>query len=377
MGLETQTAQAAFADMQPDESLTTGLLPSQYLRAAIQSREIQAVEPISHGQIQPASLDLRLGSAAYRIPASFLPGPHSTVKEKIARFAMHRIDLSNSAIFEKGSIYIVELMEHLALRRRTSAIGNPKSSIGRLDVLVRLVTDYGREFNRVPERYRGPLYAEIAPRTFSIRVRQGSRLNQIRIKRGSPRSTDTDIRRLDETFGLLDISLHPDEVRNGIPLTVDVLIDVDEVGSYKVGDFWDLVTPRSDGGVILEREDFYILASREAVRIPTNYAAELVAYDTLVGEFRVHYAGFFDPGFGAIEAHGDGSRAVLEVRSHEVPFLIEDGQVVGRLIYERLMARPERLYGRAMGSSYQRQGLALSKHFCQPNGYVTARNCEL
>jgi dCTP deaminase len=374
------TTQAVFADMQPDESLTTGLLPSQYLKAAIHAHEVQTVEPISDSQIQPASLDLRLGAFGYRIPASFLPGPTSTVQEKIAKFAMHRIDLSNGAIFEKGSIYIVELMEHLALRRRTSAIGNPKSSIGRLDVLVRLVTDYGREFNRVPERYRGPLYAEIAPRTFSIRVRQGSRLNQIRIKRGSPRSTDTDIRRLDETFGLLDISLQPDEVRNGIPLTVDVrggqdgivgyrakkttgLIDVDAVGAYTVADFWDPISPRTGGGVILEREDFYILASREAVRIPTNYAAELVAYDTLVGEFRVHYAGFFDPGFGALEANGDGSRAVLEVRSHEVPFLIEDGQVVGRLIYERLMARPERLYGRAIGSSYQRQGLALSKHF--------------
>jgi dCTP deaminase len=290
--------------------------------------------------------------------------------------------LSNGAIFEKGTIYVVELMEHLALRRRTSAIANPKSSTGRLDVLVRLVTDYGSEFNRVPERYRGPLYAEIAPRTFSIQVRQGSRLNQIRIKRGSPRSTDTDIRRLDETFGLLDISLRPDEVKNGIPLTVDVkggqngligyrakkttgLIDVDKVGAYGVGDFWEPIHPESEGGIILDKDDFYILASREAVRVPTNYAAELVAYDTLVGEFRVHYAGFFDPGFGAAEANGDGSRAVLEVRSHEVPFLIEDGQVVGRLIYERLIARPERLYGRAIGSSYQRQGLALSKHFSQ------------
>jgi dCTP deaminase len=374
------TTQAAFADMQPDESLTTGLLPSQHLKAAIHTHEVQAVEPISDSQIQPASLDLRLGAFGYRIPASFLPGPTSTVQEKIDRFAMNRIDLSDGAIFEKGSIYIVELMEHLALRRRTSAIANPKSSIGRLDVLVRLVTDYGREFNRVPERYRGPLYAEIAPRTFTVRVRQGSRLNQIRIKRGSPRSTDTDIRRLDETYGLLDISLQPDEVKNGIPLTVDVsggqggiigyrakkttgLIDVDKVGVYRVADFWDSVYPRSDGGIILDREDFYILASREAVKIPTNYAAELVAYDTLVGEFRVHYAGFFDPGFGALEANGDGTRAVLEVRSHEVPFLIEDGQVVGRLIYERLMARPERLYGRAIGSSYQRQGLALSKHF--------------
>jgi dCTP deaminase len=223
------------------------------------------------------------------------------------------------------------------------------------------------------------LYAEIAPRTFSIRVRQGSRLSQIRIKRGSPRSTETDIRRLDETFGLLDISLRADEVRNGIPLTVDVkggrdgivgyrakkttgLIDVDRVGAHRVADFWEPILPAPEG-IILDKEEFYILASREAVRVPTNYAAELVAYDTLLGEFRVHYAGFFDPGFGAAEAHGEGSRAVLEVRSHEVPFLIEDGQVVGRLLYERLIARADRLYGTAIGSSYQRQGLSLSKHF--------------
>jgi dCTP deaminase len=372
--------QGAFADMQPDDALSTGLLPSQYLKAAIHSREIYAVEEISDDQIQPASLDLRLGASAYRIPTSFLPGPTSTVQEKIARFAMHRIDLSNGAIFEKGSIYLVELMEHLALRRRTSAITNTKSSIGRLDVLVRLVTDYGREFNRVPERYRGPLYAEIAPRTFSIKVRQGSRVNQMRVKRGSPRSSDADIRRLDETYGLLDISLRPNEVKNGIPLTVDVigadrgiigyrakkstgLIDIDNVAGYSVEDFWEPVYPTRDGGIILDTEDFYILASREAVRVPVNYAAELVAYDTLVGEFRVHYAGFFDPGFGALEARGEGSRAVLEVRSHEVPFLIEDGQVVGRLLYERLLAEPDRLYGRSIGSSYQRQGLALSKHF--------------
>jgi dCTP deaminase len=373
-------AQGAFADMQPDDALPTGLLPSQYLKAAIHNHEIFAVEEISDDQIQPASLDLRLGASAYRIPTSFLPGPTSTVQEKIARFAMHRIDLSNGAIFEKGSIYLVELMEHLALRRRTSAITNTKSSIGRLDVLVRLVTDYGREFNRVPERYRGPLYAEIAPGTFSLKVRQGSRVNQMRVKRGSPRSSDADIRRLDETYGLLDISLRADEVKNGIPLTVDVngvdggiigyrakkstgLVDIDKVAAYSPEEFWEPVYPTRDGGIILDTEDFYILASREAVRVPVNYAAELVAYDTLVGEFRVHYAGFFDPGFGATETHGEGSRAVLEVRSHEVPFLIEDGQIVGRLLYERLLTRPDRLYGGSIGSSYQRQGLALSKHF--------------
>ena len=367
--------------MEPEDSLSTGLLPSQYLRAAIHStREIQAAYEILDDQIQPASLDLRLGALGYRVPASFLPGPGFKVREKAEDFAMHRIDLSNGAVLEREGIYVVELMEHLALRKRTSALANPKSSIGRLDVLVRLVTDYGREFNRVPERYHGPLYAEISPRAFSIKVRQGSRLNQIRLKYGSPPSSDTAMRRLDKAVGLLDIPLQPDEVKNGIPLTVDVrgegdrpigykarkttgLIDVDRAGAYSVVDFWEPAYPRPRGGIILDKGDFYILASREAVRVPINYAAELVAYDTLVGEFRVHYAGFFDPGFGAPEAEGDRSRAVLEVRSHEVPFLIEDGQVVGRLIYERLIASPDRLYGTGIGSSYQSQGLALSKHF--------------
>ena len=382
--------QAAFAEMQPDESLTTGLLPAQYLKAAIhKSREIEAVEPISDDQIQPASLDLRLGEVGYRVPASFLPGPTSTMLEKIEKFEMHRLDLSHGAILEKGGIYVIELMERLALRKRTSAIANPKSSIGRLDVLVRLVTDYGAEFNRVQERYKGRLFVEVAPRTFSIKVRTGSRLNQVRIKRGSPPSTDTSMRRLHAEIGLLDVELPPEAVRKGIPLTVDVLgsgdgpvgykaketaglIDVDAIGRYEIADFWEPVYPRRDGGIILDRGVFYILASREAVRVPTNYAAELVAYDTLVGEFRVHYAGFFDPGFGAFEANGDGSRAVLEVRSHEVPFLIEHGQVVGRLWYERLMTRPERLYGASIGSSYQRQGLTLSKHFRRANGSMLA-----
>ena len=375
------SVQAVFGEMQHEEPLTTGLLPSQALLAAIhESHEIEAVAEITDDQIQPASLDLRLGAVAYEVPASFLPGPRSTVREKVEALAMQRIDLSNGAILGQGHIYVVELMERVTLRKRVSAIANPKSSIGRLDVLVRLVTDHGIEFNQVPDRYRGPLYAEIAPRTFSIRVRQGSRLNQLRIKRGSPPSTDTAMRRLNEEVGLLDIALQPRQVKNGIPLTVDVkdgpngiigykakksagLIDIDKVNAYEITDYWDPVYPRRNGGLILDTGDFYILASREAVRVPISHAAELVAYDTLVGEFRVHYAGFFDPGFGAMEARGEGSRAVLEVRTHEVPFLIEDGQVVGRLFYERLIATPHRFYGEGIGSSYQRQGLKLSKHF--------------
>jgi dCTP deaminase len=262
-----------------------------------------------------------------------------------------------------------------------SAVGNPKSSTGRLDVFTRLITDYGTQFDRVPEQYRGPLYAEVSPRTFSILVRTGSRLSQLRIRRGTPPVSDPQMRALQREHGLVG-ALTEDEIRNGIPVTVDVsgtrtngligykaknhagLIDIDKVRHYDVADFWDPVLAPRRGGLVLDPEDFYILASRQPVKVPDTHAAEMVAYDTLVGEFRVHYAGFFDPGFGFGSANGVGSRAVLEVRSFEVPFLIEDDQIVGRLTYERLTERPARLYG-TVANSYQGQGIALSKHFRQ------------
>jgi dCTP deaminase len=267
-----------------------------------------------------------------------------------------------------------------------SARGNPKSSTGRLDVFTRLITDHGTEFDQVREGYKGPLYAEVSPRTFTILVRKGSRLSQLRIRRGAPPSSDLEHKRLQEEFGLVDRPLSDEEIKNGIPITVDVhgsassdnniigykakshsgLIDVDRVGHYDWHEFWDVVPAPGRQGLILDPADFYILASREAVRVPPGYAAEMIAYDTLVGEFRVHYAGFFDPGFGHASAGGEGARAVLEVRSYEVPFVIEDGQIVGRLAYERLTVQPERLYGLNVGSNYQRQGLRLSKHFKQP-----------
>jgi dCTP deaminase len=374
----------------------TGLLPAQHLRALIgPSREIQSLVPIEPDQLQPASLDLRLGAVAYRVRASFLPGEAATVQDKIDAFAMHRFELSEAgAVLEKGCVYIVELMERLALRKRTSAIANPKSSIGRIDVFVRLITDHGGEFDRVRANYQGPLYAEISPRTFSILVRPGDCLNQIRIKRGTPLPSDDAMRRLNERDRLLAAGLESDEIRKGVPITVDLtgrgagevigyrarrhagLIDLRRLRHYEPDDFWHLVRAARDRLLVLDPGEFYILASKEAVRVPADHAAEMLAYDTAMGEFRVHYAGFFDPGFGHPEAGGagegrespgnaGGTRAVLEVRSHEVPFVLEDGQRVGRLIYERLIARPDRLYGAGIGSSYQRQGLALSKHFRQ------------
>jgi dCTP deaminase len=364
-----------------DATHTTGILPSQELEYLVRaSREIVALEAIQPDQIQPASLDLRLGADAYRVRASFLPGKNATVMQRLDEFAMHKMDISEGAVLERGCVYIVPLLEGLALRKRTSAMGNPKSSTGRLDVFTRLITDYGTEFDRVREQYRGPLYAEVSPRTFSVLVRKGSRLNQIRIRRGNPPTGDETLRRLHEEHQLVD-SITAEEIRDGVPVSVDLagdrsggvigykardhagLIDVDRVRHYDLLDYWEPVHAPRRGGLVLDPADFYILASREAVKVPPMLAAEMVAYDTLVGEFRVHYAGFFDPGFGDPQAGGQGARAVLEVRSYEVPFVIEHGQVVGRLIYERLTAPPSKLYGVGLNSSYQRQGIALSKHF--------------
>ncbi len=373
---------------------STGLWPSQALRGAVMlGHEIMAAEPIGDDQIQPASIDLRLGEVAYRVRASFLPGARDTVRDKLERLSMHRIDLTQGAVLEKDCVYIVPLLEHLALRKRVSAMANPKSSIGRLDVFARVITDQGSEFDRIREGYKGPIYAELSPRAFSVLVRAGSRLVQLRIRRGSPLFRDTALKRLNAEISLVeppdggapDAAVPRETIRNGLAFTVDVagaaesgivgykarrhtdVIDVDRIDYYDPREFWEPVYPRRRPGglegVVLDPNDFYVLASREAVIVPPDHAAEMIPYDALVGEFRVHYAGFFDPGFGSAEADGAGSRAVLEVRSHEVPFLVEHGQIVGRLIYEKLIARPDKLYGGAIGSSYQRQGLALSKHF--------------
>jgi dCTP deaminase len=364
---------------------STGILPSQELEQMVNvTREIFATtEPIREDQIQPASLDLRLGPVAYRVRASFLPGRDATVEQKLSELSMHKMDMREGNVLERGCVYIIPLLEGVSLKWRTSALGNPKSSTGRLDIFTRLITDNGTEFDRVREGYKGPLYAEVSPRTFSILARTGSRLNQVRIRRGRPPSSDEKLRKLQQEFQLVE-SISDDQIRNGVPVTVDVrgeasdgiigykarnhagLIDIDISRGYDALDYWEPVYAPRRGGLVLDPAEFYILASREPVRVPPNYAAEMIAYDTLVGEFRVHYAGFFDPGFGHSETGGLQSRAVLEVRSYEVPFVIEHGQTVGRLIYEPLTATPAKLYGQAASSSYQGQGISLSRHFKIP-----------
>ncbi len=353
-----------------------GILPDRLIHALAQQRGITAAQPFVPGQVQPASLDLRLGDIAYRVRASFLPGPGTPVKERIAELTLHQIRLRDGAVLETGCVYIVPLMESLALPPDIAASANPKSSTGRLDVFTRVIADGTRGFDRVEAGYHGPLYAEISPRTFPVLVRTGSRLSQIRFRHGAATLDATALRELHAAERLVDDD-HAD-VSDGIAVGVDLgglgplvgyrakrhtgLIDVDQRAAYDAMEFWEPITARSNT-LILDPDEFYILASKEAVQVPPNYAAEMVPFDPLVGEFRVHYAGFFDPGFGYAGAGGQGARAVLEVRSREVPFILEHGQIVGRLIYEHMLARPDQLYGEGIGSNYQAQSLKLSKHF--------------
>ncbi len=356
--------------------MTSGVLPDSRIRQLIASGAIKADMAVSEAQVQPASLDLRLGSMAYRVRASFLAGAGRTVADRIAEFEMHRVDLSAGAVLEKGCVYVVPLMETLALPDDIEAATNAKSSTGRLDLLTRTIVDGGTEFDRVPARYSGRLYAEICPRSFSVLVRPGMRLNQIRFRAGEARLSDPDLRALHARSPLVDVAPVIDD---GLGFSVDLrpahgdlvgyrakphtgVIDLDRIGEYDPRDFWEELRT-ADGRIILDPGAFYILVSREAVTIPPDYAAEMAPFVAMVGEFRVHYAGFFDPGFGWAEAGGYGSRGVLEVRCHEAPFVLEHGQVVGRLVYERMAAPPERLYGSEIKSNYQGQGLKLSKHF--------------
>ncbi len=337
---------------------------------------VKLAEPLGEGQVQPASLDLRLGAVAHRVRASFLPGPKLTVAERLKNVLLHTIDLTDGAVLETGCVYIVPLLESLALPQGLSASANPKSSTGRLDIFTRVIADHSREFDQVRDGYQGPLFIEISPRTFPILVRKGSRLSQIRFRSGPSAANDALIHALHKSDPL--IASGDVNIDGGLALSVDLngmskggpvgfrakrhsaLIDVDKKNALDVLDYWEPIWQKAS--LILEPDQFYILASKEAVRVPPTHAAEMVPFNPLVGEFRVHYAGFFDPGFGHASAGGDGSRAVLEVRSHEVPFILEDDQIIGRLVYEPLIEHPAQLYGQT-GSSYQKQGLKLSKHF--------------
>ncbi|HEX5435261.1 MAG TPA: 2'-deoxycytidine 5'-triphosphate deaminase [Candidatus Angelobacter sp.] len=374
-----------------DLTRAEGMLPSQEIRELIDKGHVvsRSFGGINEQQIQPASLDLRLGDVGYRVQASFVP-QESTVEGKIAELglSMGRVDLTRTTVFEKGCIYIVPLLEELNLPEDVSARANPKSSTGRLDIFTRLITDYGQEFERVPTMaggYKGRLYAEIASRTFSVVVRAGMSLNQLRFIRGNPKPSDRKTAELEKKEALVyGEEGSPTKARIGkesIKFSVNLrahepgevlaykakrnapVIDLANINYYAPEQYWDTVHEPGKPGLILEPGDFYILASKERVSIPPDWAAEMVSMDQDLGEFRIHYAGFFDPGFGYGAGDVKGTRAVLEVRAHEVPFLIEHGQIMGRLIYIPLRSRPDKIYGMDIGSSYQKQGLALSKHF--------------
>lgn len=358
------------------QKLGQGVLPSQTIRQMLVDGQIAVTHPVPDGQVQPASLDLRLSDKAWRVRASFLPGKDGTVAQRLEEFQMHEIDLTNGAVLEKGCVYVVPLMESLALPDDVNAVANAKSSTGRLDLFTRCIADHGIEFDRIERGYHGPLYAEISPRSFSVLVRPGMRLNQIRFRHGKSVLSDDELRTMHAKIGLVNGEA---QIDGGLGFSVDLqlgedhlvgyrakphtgLIDLDLINHYDPREFWEPV--HSDRGrIILDPGAFYILVSREAVHIPPNCAAEMAPYLAMVGEFRVHYAGFFDPGFGHAAAGGGGSRGVLEVRCHEAPFALEHAQSVGRLVYERMAEVPDVLYGAGLKSNYQGQGLKLSKHF--------------
>jgi dCTP deaminase len=363
---------------------TTGILPSQEISNLIARGHIRATPEINPDHVQPASLDLRLGDMAHRVRASFLPGPNATVADKIKDLRMARVDLTGAPVFEKDCVYIIPLVEELSLPDNISGRANPKSTTGRLDIFTRLITDYGTEFDSVPQGYKGKLYAEVVSRTFTVAIRAGMRLSQLRFVQGNPRSGDRTIKDLDQEEPLvyMDEGIRAKaQLQRGLRITVNLegsepgeiiaykakryapVIELDRVGYYPSEEFWEVRHQHANKNLILEPGDFYILASRERVRVPPDFAAEMVPFDPSDGEFRIHYAGFFDPGFGYGSSEIKGTRAVLEVRAHEVPFLIEHGQLVGRLNYMHLLSRPDKIYGTNIGSSYQHQALTLSKQF--------------
>ncbi len=335
-----------------------GILPQQAIEALIQQGAVVAPAMGTDGkptQIQPASLDLRLGKKAYRLRASFLPGAGRSVEDCLPDVHMHEIDLSKGAVLETGCVYLVPLQESLALPKGLSAAANPKSSTGRLDVFTRVICDEADSFDAIRAGYKGPLYAEIAPRTFSVLVRPGDRLVQLRFRSGdleilNTQTVSIDLKGIDES-GIVGWRARRHAG----------LVDVSGVGAHAARDYWEPLYS-DNGQLVLDPEEFYILASKEAVRIPENQAAEMAPIAPEIGEFRAHYAGFFDPGFGVASAGGEGSRAVLEVRGRDVPFLLRHGQPVAKLVFEAMSEVPESLYG-AKGSHYQAQGLRLSKHF--------------
>ncbi len=380
------------------QSRHAGILPYQDIKRLIVGGVIGASPAIEDRQIQPASLDLRLGRKAYRLLSSFLP-ELSAISSRLnvldfyqSDLVMYEMDLTDGVILEKGHVYLVPLLEDLNLPKTLRARSNPKSTTGRLDVFTRVVTDLNAGFDEIRAGYHGPLFLEVVPRSFAIKVRTGQSLNQIRFVRGEAIVSDSTLRTLHEKTPLLYhndpskkvVSIQDFRAERGLFLRIDLkgedrtdsciigyrakknshVIDLAKSGHYAAADFWEPLYRHRHDSLLLEPEEFYILASKERIRVPAGYAAEMVAYEAACGELRTHYAGFFDPGFGyGSEGEIRGTQVVLEVRPHDVPFLIHDGQTFFKVVYDRMLDVPSQLYGTTLGSSYQQQGLTLSKHF--------------
>jgi dCTP deaminase len=376
----------------------TGILPYQDIKRLIAGLVIDASPAIEDRQIQPASLDLRLGRKAYRLISSFLP-ELSAISSRLnvldfyqSDLVMYEMALTGGAILEKGHVYLVPLLEHVKLPKTVRARANPKSTTGRLDVFTRVVTDLTAGFDEIRAGYQGPLFLEVVPRSFAIKVRTGQSLNQIRFIRGDATVSDKALLALHRHTPILchndppqtAVGVRDFRAEHGLFLRIDLkgedrinsriigyrakknshVIDLGKVGHYAAADFWEPLHRHRNGSLLLEPEEFYILASKERIRVPAGYAAEMVAYEAACGELRTHYAGFFDPGFGyGSQGEINGTQVVLEVRPHDVPFLIHDGQTFFKVVYDRMLDKPDQLYGAALGSSYQRQALTLSKHF--------------
>ena len=341
------------------------VLPSQGIRELLHKKQIFSNLNFEKDQIQPSSIDLRLGSKAWRMRASFLPGTDRKVSSCISEFAMQEIDLSKGYILEKGSVYLVKLQETLDLPENIEGIANAKSSTGRLALFTRLISDYCNEFDRVIKGYNGPLYAEIAPNSFSVLAQQNIKLNQIRFK--LHKTLDTEQVLINRDIAKPKIFSINLQNKNNLFIGYRAkshtdLIDLRKVNYYSIDDFWEKIESKNKK-IILDPGAFYILSSREYVSVAPNFAAEMAPYLPMIGEFRVHYAGFFDPGFGYSTDNTQKSRAVLEVRCHDTPFILEHGQKMGELIFEEMLEKPDILYGKTLKSNYQGQGLKLSKHF--------------
>jgi dCTP deaminase len=371
-----------------------GILPSQEIRDLIAHGKILSSREIADDQIQPASIDLRLSHEAYRVRASFLPGRTTTLLNKAKSNGMvdKEFSISSLALLEPKVIYIVPLMESLALPQDIYGVANPKSTTGRLDIFTRLITEHGDEFDRVPRGYSGKLYIEIISQSFPIIIQAGMKLNQLRFGRGRFAATGDDrLRALHQDDRLFDSNdeISRANIDRGLRITVDLEgngsdivayqakkfsspIDLGKINHYDAADFWSPIYRNPKRAFVLEPREFYILASKQRVRVPPDHAAEMLPYDLATQEFRVHYAGFFDPGFGyGVRGEIPGTRAVLEVRANEMPILLEDDQFVGRLNYYKMADTPDKVYGGSIGSSYQQQGLALSKQFKIEEQYVS------